>query len=104
MIQLFPTDHMVDVEWVAPLGVTGPGCLPGRVLVEFAERRWPHRGDSGLAAGMGVSATQVIRWRAGGSVTVDAVDRAALCLGLHPSNLFSEWGDVQDAGDQLRLW
>lgn len=54
------------------------------------------RGDDGrLATTFGVQRRQIQRWKHDG-IPVDAADRAALTIGLHPLNVWgSEWEEPE---------
>lgn len=68
------------------------------------EVRWPYRhlgefcgggSSTEVAVRVGRTTRTVERWRTAG-LTLDAADRAACALGVHPSAIWPDWYDTEE--------
>lgn len=57
--------------------------------------------DGELAAYIGVSRETVCRWKAGRRITTLVADRTAIALGLHPLNIWPDWGQHDDEDQEV---
>lgn len=65
---------------------------------QFIEAGDAHRSSTLL----GYDRKRIGEWRNGKLLTVDAADRCAIALGLHPLDLWPDWNDICDALDARR--